>query len=265
MIKLQPPWARRIAVTIGIAGLLYLVLCTYLWNILYGLFLGVVIDTTPARLATSPWCKPGDWVLETFQPMVSDQRMIDHLNKNKKEMTELAEMMARNRFLESNMAGRKPRFISLQKSLDMGDISNGGFWAERPYSLEDAMAEESCWGKIRNTNSTDAERSTCSHNADALGRRLSVVFMKPDFGKVWAQYFCSHAKTSSKGYVYYPSEAPRIVNGRLQDMISYYDGYKTYVSLSGGRLVPNLDMNPDPEEESNVLRQIDERWFIYRN
>ena len=63
------------------------------------------------------WCKPGDWVLDTFQPMVSDARMIRHLNANRADM-EKAALMTINR-TDVDSKGITAESKLLLKSLDI--------------------------------------------------------------------------------------------------------------------------------------------------
>lgn len=242
-----------------VAGGLYLLLCTYLWNIVFGLFLVGVTNNAPMyQAAQSAWCKPGDWVLDTFQPMVSDQRMIDHLNKNREAMTRVAEMAGRK--MDIYRGGTQAaEFNTLVKALDMQSVGADGFWAENPDSIEGLETSRECYKKAK----TQVERNVCWPEVAANGRGISMVSLEPAFGKTHSQYFCSIWGNSFKGYRYYPGGAPRIEDGHLMSVMNYSDRYKTYVSLPGAQLVNNLDTNP--ESGSFVTRKIDAHWFIVRN
>lgn len=270
MIKIAPIWRRRMFIAIGTATVFYLVLCTYLWNILYGIFFAYMVNNAPnAQSAASPWCEPGDWVLETFQPMVSDKAMIKHLQKNKLEMTRVAEMAARSQHVDA-VGNYNPAsgFNELVDKLNLLSVTRTYSWAERPYSVEEAQISHACVVNIDTVikPATQAARNEafidCRKKDLAMGRGLSIVSIEPWFGKTFAQYFCSTARNSSKGYVYYPGGVPRIENGQLMSTTYYTERYRTFASFPGAELVSTTDI--DPRGKTLVARQIDERWFITR-
>lgn len=258
---------------IGLATLFvffYVLLCTYAWNIVYGLFFAYMAGNMPNYLAVqSPWCEPGDWVLETFQPMVSDKAMIEHLNENYAEMTQLAELVAHGRHVDTaNKYGPTPEYAALTKKLNISGTNRSFSWAERPYSMEEAVTSHNCYKAVDEVlkPATDQLRQKaweeCRQKDAAMGRDLQGVSIEPWFGKTHAQYFCSLARNSFKKYVYYPGGAPKVENGQLVSMPSYQESHRVFASGFNERTVSSTDI--DPRGKGAVLRQIDERWFISR-
>jgi hypothetical protein len=252
---------RLLLATVGLVFFLYLLLCTYLWNVVYGLFLVIVTNDAPAHVvATSQWCKPGDWVLQTFQPMVSDQRMMKHYARHKEEMNRYAEMFVK----QQNISKKdQEQDLEMQQRAEVtGSMSSGGPWSQNPYSVDEAIASRLCWSRLSHS-STQEERLACWRNDVALGRGLTVVNVTPSFGKTHAQYFCSVGRNSFKGYKYFPGGIPRVEAGHVMLRVEYSDRYKAYVSDRDSEVIESTDS--DPGGYKTVLRQIDDRWFIYRN
>lgn len=237
-------WLKRSAWALAT---LYVILGTYVWVILYGLFIAFVAPEMPqSKFRETMWCKPGDWVLDTFQPMVSDARMIRHLNANRAEM-EKAALMTSNGTDVAHKSGLTPEFKILLKSIDIEDSGIAGSWPTNPYDINRVLEQERC---VRDAP-TLPDRGTC------FGSKRLIVTLKPDFGRNWGQHFCTDNRHSNKGYMYFPAPAPRIEGGKILGQISLNGSYD-----AKGVLVPHADRNLDG---GTIVRQIDAHWFIYRN
>ena len=237
-------WLKRSA---WIFATLYLILGTYVWVILYGLFILFFAPELPqSKFRETMWCKPGDWVLDTFQPMVSDARMIRHLNANRADM-EKAALMTINR-ADVDSKGQTSESKMLLKSIDIEQAGRGGLWPTNPYDITWVLEQERC---VRDTPSLEDRRRNC------FKENRSMAILKPDFGRTRAQYFCTNNRNSNKGYLYFPAPAPRIHGGELVGPINPNGSYAT-----GEKLVPHTDRNLDG---GSIARQIDAHWFIYRN
>ena len=227
-----------------------MILGTYVWVFLYGLFNVLFASELPqSKFRETMWCKPGDWVLDTFQPMVSDARMIRHINANRADM-EKAALMISNKTYVAYKVGLTPEFKALMKSINMTDPGGGGLWPTNPYDNSWILEQERC---VRDARTMEARGRDC------LKENRSRAALKPDFGRTWAQYFCTDNRNSNKGYLYFPAPAPapRIKDGQLLGIIGS-DGTHGSMPL----LVSNTDRNIDG---GSIVRQIDAHWFIYRN
>lgn len=265
MIKMTSTWRRRIFMAVGTATALYFLLFTYVWNVVFGLLAGLLAVNAPnSSFARNTLCKPGDWVLDTFQPMVSDKEMIDHLNKNREVMTRAAEIAGRQQNTRPE-GGTTKEFDALVAMTGMRTIGGGGgSWSENPYSTDGLEVIRQCFINAK----TQPERYACGQVERANGQgRIFTVHLEPAFGKTYSQYFCTAAHNSFKGYLYYPGGVPRIENGHVLYKYTYDDGTGTYITQKSERLVDNLDSNSviKANEGVPVTRQIDDRWFITRN
>lgn len=234
----------------ALLAFLYLLLCTYLWNIVYGLFFAFMTDNAPnAVAAASPWCKPGDWVLETFQPMVSDKKMIDHYLKNKEAMTQAAELVARK--LDTDREGWTKKFRQLLEKAELDNVSRSGAWAAQPYSVEAIANSDREYTQCIEKTPLINDRSKCFKNS------IFLVVSTLNFGKTHAQYFCSEQRNSFKQYLYFPGGLPQVKDNQLMNALSI----QGYESSSMGKVLSSTDSNT----QGYAYRQIDERWFISRN
>lgn len=225
---------------------------------MFGLFLVLVTgNASVAEVAKSPWCKAGDWVLDTFQPMVSDQQMIDHLLKNKEAMTRAAELASKQEGLYEG-GNAEPGFTNLQNEIGMLALFGRGNWALYPYSKEIVLASHSCLKKA----STDADKAICWRNDAASGQHLYTVHLVPKFGKTTSHYFCTARSLNVKEYKYFPGGVPLIQNGFVMEKLIYRDIDATLTSERGAKVVGNLNVNSYGQPS---LRQLDARWFIFRN
>lgn len=245
---------RLLLVTTGVFAFLYLLLCTYLWNIVYGIFFAFMTNNAPnAKAASSPWCEPGDWVLETFQPMISDEKMIDHYLKNKEIMTQAADLAARK--LDTNREGWTREFRQLLEKADLENVGRAGGWAAQPYSVDAVANSDSEFKRCVEQTPSINERGKCAKSS------IFRVISTPNFGKTRAQYFCNEQRNSFKQYLYFPGGLPQVKDGQLMDALWYSPWGQGYESRVMGKLVRSTD----GDTRGHAYRQIDERWFISRD
>ena len=159
---------------------------------LYGLFLVVVTLNVPP-VADAPLCKPGNWVLDTFQPMISDEEMIDALNKNKEVMTRVAEMAGRLTYFDYS-GEQSAEFLASSEAARLRVIYNSDRWAEHPYSTEGLEVIRLCYLDAKSSR----ERDACLSLEFANGRVIFPVLLNPTFGKTSSRYFCKPAVVVSK-------------------------------------------------------------------
>ena len=247
-LRLAPgtPWRKWLVRVAWTFATLYLVLDTYAWVVLYGLFIALFAPGLPqSKFSETMWCKPGEWVLDTFQPMVSDARMIRQVNANRADM-EKAALMTINR-TDVDSKGMTAESKLLLKSIDLALVGLGESLPANPNDINRVFEQERC---VRDAPSLEHRRSNC------FKEKRSISVLKLDFGRTWAQHFCTDSCNSSKSYPYFPAPSTRIQDGKLLGPINA-------IGSSGSRLlVPNADRNLDG---GSIARQIDEYWFISRN
>lgn len=237
-------WIKR---ALWASALLYVVMGTFVWQTLYGAFLVAFAPELPrSKFRESNWCRAGDWVIDVFQPMVGDNALLKHLAQNKEEMLELASMVI-DRSYVSNVSGLTSEFKTKILNAHMDDVGPGSAWPAEPYSVERVRKLELC---LNEHKELEARRSEC------LTERGTQVIFRPSFGRTWGQYFCTENRSTTKGYIYFPGVAPRIVNGDLLGPVNL-EGK----SSSFGKVVTTADKN---EHGGRILKQIDAHWFIYR-
>ncbi len=231
-----------------VAGLfLYVLLFTACGQILYrfsGMALGSVAPDHPARKA---WCETGDWLVETFQPLVSDERMIAHFQTHQAEMEKLAWMVINKQYTKP-AGGLTPEFELETKRLDLRYVGVGGAWPVEPYSVEAARTEKACRAI------QDADRT---HKTGGICRpTLNSVSMQPAFGRDNVVTFCSRRTTMLfKSYRYYPGVPPRIVDGKFQYGVDV-EGRPVFHTTA---LVPDTN---HVQQDICRQRQIAPNWFI---
>lgn len=244
----MPRWLRRILwMCLG----LYIVLGTSAWNWIYGLALGLTYPEMSIREnAVHPSCIPGDWVLQTFQPMVSDARMIEHWKKHKADMTLAAEMVVHRQHVDNDGLTREARMLYSKISVE--GVSRGNDWSLEPYSVDNAKALEDCLNKLPPPN--EPQEAHIARVQECTKTHRSEILLKPDFGKIHQQYFCTTQRNTFKQYVYFPGAVPRIVDGYLQGPVwgNGKIGWKN-------KIVPSTDVFDGKE---CTMRQLDARWFI---
>jgi hypothetical protein len=88
-----------------LAIFVYLLFFTKIFFFVFGLIILPVFDNYNVpmyKFVESPSCQPGglayfgDWMLDTLQPMVGDEKMIQNFHEHEKEMVELAAMANKN-------------------------------------------------------------------------------------------------------------------------------------------------------------------------
>jgi hypothetical protein len=243
----MPRWLKR---TLWACLGFYIVFCTYAWNILYGLaVIAIYPEMRVFEAAVHPSCIPGDWVLQTFQPMVSDARMIKHWQEHKADMTRAAEMSVHRLDVDKNGLTQEAR--ALHSKISVESVGGGMSWDVQPYSLEHAKEIEQCLNTAPPNESQDAR---IARVMECTKTRRPEVLMEPSFGKTHQQYFCTTQRNTSKEYVYFPDAIPRIVDGYLQGPV-WHDGTTSWKT----KIVPSTDVFNGKE---CTMRQLDEHWFI---
>ncbi len=243
-----PRWLKR---TLWACFGLYIVLGTSAWNWIYGLSLALIYsEKTVRELSVHPSCIPGDWVLHTFQPMVSDARMIAHWQEHKADMTLAAEMSVHRQDVDNNGLTREARM--LYDKISVESASDGPGWSLEPYSIDNAKAVNACLDKLPPPNESDNARfarvDECTKN-----HRFAQALV-PTFGKTHQQYFCTTQRNTFKQYIYFPGAIPRIVDGYLMGPV-WHDGKTIWKK----KIVLSTDVYDGKE---CTTRQLDARWFI---
>ncbi|MFZ2327232.1 MAG: hypothetical protein WAW73_09965 [Rhodoferax sp.] len=242
-----PLWLKRL---LGVFLGLYILLGTYAWNLIYGLIQIAIYPTLTVReLAEHPSCIPGDWVLETFQPMISDARMIEHWQKHRADMALTAEMIVKRQHADNNGLTKEARALYSKISVEVGE---GHGWSLEPYSIESAKAVDACYSKPRPQNESQEDR--LARVAECSKTHIPTILLKPTFGKTHQDYFCTTRRHSSKQYIYFPGPEPHIVDGYLMGPI-WGDGRTGWKE----KVVPNTDRFDSKE---CTVRQLDPHWFI---
>lgn len=243
-----PRWLKR---TLWACLSLYIVLGTSAWNWIYGLSLALIYPKMTVReLSVHPSCIPGDWVLQTFQPMVSDARMIAHWQEHKADMTLAAEMAVHRQDVDSHGLTEQAR--TLYSKISVEGASAGPSWSLEPYSIERAKAVEDCLNQPPPLN--ESQNARVARVMECTKTQRSAMVLVPTFGKTHQQYFCTTQRNTFKQYIYFPGAIPRIVDGYLMGPV-WHDG-KT---IWGKKIVPNTDVYDGKE---CTMRQLDARWFI---
>lgn len=227
-------------------GFLGFLLFTSCGQILYG-FSGVALDPIASDPVKKAWCDTGNWLVDTLQPLVSDERMIEHLQAHQVEMEKLAWRVVNKQYTKPE-GGLIKEFELETKRLGMRDVGGGGPWPVDPYSVEAARTEKACRAI------QDADRS---HKTVGICRpTLDSVAMRPAFGRDSVANFCSqYASLAFKQYFFYPGVAPKIVGGRFQYKVDA-DGQPVF---DNSIVVPNTN---HVRQDICQYRRIDANWFI---
>ncbi|UUZ65414.1 hypothetical protein LP417_13310 [Polaromonas sp. P1-6] len=229
---------------------LYIVLGTSTWNWIYGLALGLTYpEMSIHENAVHPSCIPGDWVLQTFQPMVSDERMIEHWKKHQADMTLAAEMVVHRQHVDNQGLTQEARMLYSKISVE--GVSRGIDWSMEPYSVENAKAVDACLNTPPPNESQDARIARVQ---ECTKTHRSTILLLPTFGKTHQQYFCTTQRNTFKQYAYFPGAIPRIVDGYLQGPV-WHNGKTGWKR----KIVPSTDVFDGKE---CTMRQLDARWFI---
>lgn len=243
----MPRWLKRI---LWMCLSLYIMLGTSAWNWIYSLALGLTYPEMSIReKAVHPSCIPGDWVLQTFQPMVSDERMIEHWQKHKADMTLAAEMVVHRQHVDNQGLTQEAR--TLHSKISVEGVGAGTTWPLEPYSVESAKAVDDCLNTAPPNESQDAR---VARVMECTKTQWSTILMKPTFGKTHQQYFCTTQRNTFKQYVYFPGAVPRIADGYLQGPV-WHNGKTGWKE----KIVPSTDVFDGKE---CTMRQLDARWFI---
>lgn len=240
-------WRKWIVRGLWLLVGLYILLCTFVWQIVFSLFLFAATpsEMTIGELEKTALCRSGDWVLDTFQPMVSDARLIKHLHAHREEMERIEQWINGQHFNKRGID-----YVELKKLIEPIEIERAGPgmpWPNDPYAIEIPQEVKRC---LVGKNDV-ADRYACFKD------RQSVIAFTPSFGRNDVRYFCNGRGTTGKNLVYFPGVPPRIENGFLLGPINAAGVIKPH-----GKLVSSTDRNPNYE---NIARQIDAHWFISRS
>jgi hypothetical protein len=136
----KPLWRKWLIRCLWIAPVVYLLLFTSFWAFWYSTIVGPLTGAKDLReFGASAWCKPGDFVLNILQPMVSDARMIEHFEKNKVEMEQMAKMAMYGDVLNDTddmpQAFKKAdtKHVAALKKIKIKNVVSSGFWYANPY------------------------------------------------------------------------------------------------------------------------------------
>lgn len=215
-------------------------------QVLYGLS-GMVLFPIASDPVKKAWCDTGNWLVDTFQPLVSDEKMIAHLQAHQADMEELAWRVVNKQYTEPE-GGLIKEFELETKRLGLYGVGVGGAWPVDPYSVEAARAEKAC------RTIQDADRT---HKTVGICRpTLDSVDMRPAFGRSRVANFCSqNTSVTFKAYRFYPGVAPKILDGRFQFGVDV-DGKPVFHTTP---LVPNTN---HVRQDICQYRRIDTHWFI---
>lgn len=211
------------------------------------------------------WCDVDRWVNQSFQPMMSDQTMIDHLNKNRDAMTKAAEAVAYGGppfyLIGTSADAQRKKTDSLNQLFKAAGVVSfqihSGYWSDDPYSMKSAQLmkeldvfEKSCLSATK----SNKERIECISQSFRLAPKLNIVSGEPNFGKTRSASACSTHRQTVKTYIYFPGTPPRIENNKI----------KLHIGASGA--IPDyfLDLSSSTDQyfDEAKVRQIDSNWFI---
>ena len=203
----KPLWRKWLTRCLWIAPVVYLLLFTPFWAFWYVTLVAPMSGVKSyAEFYTSPWCKPGDFVLNILQPLVSDERMIEHFEKNKVEMERMAKLAMYGDVLKDTddepQAFQKAdtRHVAMLKKIKIKAIVSSGFWYTNPYDIERIKQLKQC----RNAQpSEEAIKRVCYNQ-----QQLFSVELKPAFGRTTNETACS--RSANKRYRYFPGTSPKM-------------------------------------------------------
>lgn len=227
-------------------GILYVLLGTVAGPILYDVF-GAVIRPIASPAAMKNWCDTGNWMVDKFQPLVSDERMMAHLQANQTDLEKLA-WVTLNKQDTKPAGGLTEVFEREMKRLGIAWVELFPSWPAEPYSVEAAREEKACEA-IQAADRTHQTNVVCRPGS-------GPVRMDPAFGRRDTANFCSRITTVAfKSYFYYPGVAPRIVDGKFQWGIDA-EGRPIFEK---NLVVPNAD---HVRQDICQVRRIAPHWFI---
>ena len=244
-------WLKRLLWTTPIACLL---LFTPFWAFWYVTLVSAVsgVDSI-GEFYTSPWCKPGDFVLNILQPMVSDERMIEHFEKNKVVMEQMAGLAmyggTRNDDDDLDKVVKRPNYdhVPILKKIKIKTVVASGPWYANPYELDRVKKLKQC----RNAQPNEEAIKLACYSQP----QLWAVRLTPAFGRTANETACS--RMTSKHYRYYPVVPPKIKDGKVIGPIDFDETTKAL-----GTIVPDTEWNWNNQKPS--MRKINDHWFIER-
>lgn len=239
-------WRRWLWRCILASGLFYLVAGTEGGLVFYSLT-GAALHPIANDTVKRAWCDTGNWMADTFQPLVSDEKMIAHLQAHQAEMEKLAWMVINKQYTRAK-GGLTPEFELESKRLEMHSVGVRGSWPLEPYSVEAARVEKACRA-IQDADRTHKTGGVCRPT-------LNAVSMQPAFGRNRVANFCSqHTGVAFKQYTYYPGVAPIVVGNRIQYEVDA-EGQPVF---GNSIVVPNTD---HVRQDICQYRRIAPHWFI---
>ena len=244
-------WLKRLLWTTPVVCLL---LFTPFWAFWYVTLVAAVSGVESiGEFYTSPWCKPGDFVLNVLQPMVSDERMIEHFEKNKVEMEQMAKLAMYGDVLKATddqpQAFKRPdtEHVPILKKIKIKTVVASGPWYTNPYELKRVKQLKQCRNAQPNE---EAIKLACFSQP-----QLRTVELTPAFGRTANETACS--RMTSKHYRYYPVVPPKIENGKVIGPIEFDETTKAL-----GTIVSDTEWNWNNQKPS--MRKINDHWFIER-
>lgn len=241
------------------------ILFTWVGSILYTqIFYGWIYPNVSAE-NKDKYCDFSNRLVETLQPLVSDESMIRHLEKNRDGLLKIAEVFHQKQHVKLR-GGLTNEFRALLKDVQIEGVGVGAAWSDEPYSVESAKKWKQCMqaidavpnlGREKTKASEVAEmqrRFTLMEQCDKEAHRHDAVAFLPDFGRTSQQFYCTTRRLSFKQYKYYPGGTPQIENGRLLGLVDE-SGRSDVIRL----VVADTD---HINRKDCVLRKIDDHWFI---
>lgn len=263
VVSPKPLWRKWLIRCLWITPVIYLLFFTSFWAFWY---VTIVWPISGARdFSASPWCKPGDFVLNILQPMVSDARMIEHFEKNKVEMEQMARLAmyggTRKDDDDLDKVVKRPNYdhVSVLKKIEIKTVVSSGPWYTNPYELDRVKQLKQCRSAQQNGESYKRMNAQQKEEAIKLAcysqPQLWTVELTPAFGRTSGETACH--RMASKHYRYFPSTPPKIENAKLMGPIEFDESSKVL-----GAIVSNTDWSMNGE--NRLLRKINDHWFIER-
>jgi hypothetical protein len=252
-------WQSILSTVLIFAVPAYVILFTVVGSILFPFVLAFVVDPLVPEEHKEEMCDISNSIVATFQPLISDQEMLQYFEKNRLAMQKLADMVHEKRHRGRDGRASK-EFEDLQKSLDVRAVE-GNRWSSLPYSVEEAQKYEACMKLIdyddkgKSDTQMKNEINIRFHRIQKCSEKyFDVVSIEPNFGRSLQVFYCTKNRATRKIFDFFPEAAPRIENGRLLWPVDTI-GNPNRSTL----VVPSTDRINKKED---TYRQIDAHWFI---
>lgn len=238
----QRKWIVRCVIVFGAS---YLLVGTFVWHFFWG---AIVLIFAPSEMTVNDFqktslCQFGDWVLDTFQPLVGDEYLIEHLSTHRVEMEAMAFVFNEKILKNENFYKQIPK--DRLRAIGVARIDVGMPWPHQPYSNESLIKTKEC------LSTEGVDRFKCMQD-----KQVAVKFTT-NFGRNEAFYFCRGRGVTGKYLLYFPDPPPKIERGQILGAVDI-SGKSDFL----GQLVPDADRSSDAY---SVYREISPNWFIQRH